>query len=349
MAARPIGIGIIGTGFGLRALLPAFERTGCARVVALSGSSAERAEKLGNPYGIPFVTGDHRAVCEARDVDLVVVASPNDLHLEHVDTALATGKHVYIEKPVGLNAEEARQIEALVGDHGRLVVVGHSLRLDPCVRALRDLVAAGAIGRVYHAAIVQCGSSHAPERRPPDWQRQAERGGGVRLGMGSHMFDVLRFLVGSDALAVTAAAAPTDDVADTYFSAIATYPELTVHLVTTAAAHVPARFDILLHGERGDLTLSINRTLLLHRVGREPEAPVHEHAAASRGTAIFDVALTYLAEAVVDALMEGRTTVDGAATPADAVRCMKELDAALTSIRSGSTVRLEHPVPMAAS
>lgn len=341
MTARPIGVGIIGTGWGVSALLPAFERTGRARVVALAGSSVERAEAVGTPHDIPVLTGDHHVVCEAEEVDLVVVASPNDLHLEHARAALATGKHVYLEKPVGLDAEEAGQIEALVRGHDRLVVVGHSLRLDPCVRALRDLVGAGAIGVPYHASIVQCGSALAPGRRPPDWQLRPERGGGVRLGMGSHMFDAVRFVLDANAVGVTAATAPAGGRADFYFSAFAVYPETAVHLVTTAGAHLQPRFDVVVHGESGDLTLSADRTLLLHRVGREPEAPPHERAAAERGSALFDVAVTYLAEAVIEAIVEGQTAVPDAATPADAVLCMRELDAALASIHSASTVRLD--------
>jgi predicted dehydrogenase len=331
----PIGVGIIGTGFGLRALLPAFERTGRARVVALAGSTAARAAELGAPHGIPLLTGDVHELCAAPAVDLVVVASPNDLHVEHAEAALGAGKHLYLEKPAGVNAVETRRFAALALEADRLVVLGHSLRLDPRVRRLRDLIAAGSIGPVSLVSMVQCGSSLVRERRSPGWQLRQERGGGVRLGTGSHMFDLVRFLLGENAESVSAATVSIDGGADTCFSALVRYPGFVADLVTNAAAHVQPRFDVVVHGDRGDLTLAADRTLLLHRAGEHPEDVGSDCDAGDRGTGLFDVALTYLVDAVVAALVEGRTEIDGIATPADAVRCLEELDAALLSSNTG--------------
>ena len=179
---RPmIGVGVIGTGFGLPAVKPALERTGGARVVAVCGSSQTRAEELGAMHGIATRTNDPKKLAESEGVHLVVVASPNDLHLEHARTVLEAGKHLWLEKPVGLDAREARDLAALAAASDALMssTIPCGSTLDPVDRIV---LAGGAIGRPYFATVRQLSSALACPARPRTWQHEHARGGGVRLG-----------------------------------------------------------------------------------------------------------------------------------------------------------------------
>src|SRR5450432_1838044 len=108
--ARTVGVGMIGTGIGIRSILPGLRRTGRAEIVGLSARSQARAEETGGPLGIPLLTDDYLSLCEDDRVELIVVASPNALHVEHARAALTTGKHVYLEKPTGVDEAQALAI-----------------------------------------------------------------------------------------------------------------------------------------------------------------------------------------------------------------------------------------------
>jgi predicted dehydrogenase len=355
--AQRVGVGIIGTGVGVRTILPGFRRTGRAEVVALSGRSQARAEEVGGSLGIPLLTGDYLSVCNDDRVDLICVTSPNDLHLEHARAALSTGKHVYLEKPTGIDASQAQEIAELARSRRRLVVVGHQLRFNPYLRALRDTIDSGVVGRIYHLSIAQHGSGFASLNREWTWEFDTNRGGGVRLAMGSHMVDLARYWLGAEAEAVAAEMDPVHSVrtpeggeprecrASNFFEATVTFPETAVHMSTTAAAHAAQRFDVVSYGEQGDLTFDLSSNLLLHRLGYDPvpvlDAEVdaeYRHRAAS---SIFSVSFTYFAEEIVDAVLADRVDVPGAATVDDAVRCMEVLDAALVSGDKGGRELLQ--------
>jgi predicted dehydrogenase len=354
---RPVGVGIIGTGVGVRTILPGMRRTGRAEVVALSGRSQARVEEVGGPLGIPLLTSDYHRVCEDDRVDLICVASPNDLHMEHARAALSTGRHVYLEKPMGINAAEARAIAELARSEGRLVVVGHQLRFNPYLRAMRDAIASGAVGRVYHLSIAQHGSGFSNPSRKWTWEFDVERGGGVRLAMGSHMVDLGRFFLGNDAQAIAAELDPVFSVrtpeggeprecrSSNFFGAVVTFPATAVHMSTTAAAHAAPRFDIVAYGEEGDLTFDLSRTLLLHRLGTDPvpmlAAEVDAEYRHRQASSIFSTSFSYFADEIVDVILANKSELPDAATVDDAVRCMEVLDAALLSATHGSRELLQ--------
>lgn len=351
-----IGVGIIGTGVGVRTLLPGFRRTGRARIVALSGSSEARTAEVGSALEIPRLTGDFRSVCEAPEVDLICVASPNEFHLEHASFALSTDKHVYIEKPTGVDAVEARAVAAAANSKARLVVVGHQLRFNPYLRRMRDMIASGTIGRIYHLAIAQCGSGFTDVNRKWTWEFDASRGGGVRLAMGSHLVDLANFLLDQTPSAVAAALDPVhltrtpeggearECHAANYFSALLTYPATTAHVSTTAAAHGVPRFDVVAYGDLADLTFDLDRKLLLHRFGEAAQVAVDKAVDAEyadrQASSIFSTSFTYLADEIVNAILRGGIEIAGAATLEEAARYMIALDAARESHTAGSRVLL---------
>lgn len=348
-------VGIIGTGVGVRTLLPGFRRTGLAEIVALSGSSADRAHEVGGSLGINLLTGDFQEICDSAEVDLICVASPNDLHREHALAALSSGKHVYLEKPTGTDRSQAEEI-ASSAPADRIVTVGHQLRFNPYLRELGRLVRSGAIGDVYHLEIAQHGSGFANPKRAWTWEFEPDRGGGVRLAMGSHLVDYANFVLQKPVLAVSATMDPVHRfrqpsgsgervcTASNFFGASLTYAGTNVHVTTTAASHSAPRFDITAYGTKGDLTFDLISKLKLHRVEEDPQVVLpsdvdleYEMRSAS---SIFSTSFTYFADAIVEAFNQNQTSIPGAATVETAVDCMRVLDAAEESSNLGTRPQL---------
>lgn len=96
-----IGIGIIGTGIGLRQVAPEFFINRSAKLVAVCGSSIERAKEHCADFDVDLITDDYKAVCDNSDVDIICVTTPNEFHIEHMTYALNTDKHVFQKSLLG--------------------------------------------------------------------------------------------------------------------------------------------------------------------------------------------------------------------------------------------------------
>jgi predicted dehydrogenase len=95
------------------------------------------------------VVADYRALLEA-DIDCVVVATPIHTHYDLARDALLAGKHVLVEKPLSRSVAQALDLTRLAEDQKRVLMVGHTFVYNPAVRALRKIVNAGGLGRIYY-------------------------------------------------------------------------------------------------------------------------------------------------------------------------------------------------------
>jgi predicted dehydrogenase len=127
----------------------------------------------------------------------VSIAAPNFLHRE-IGLAMAeAGKHIWIEKPVGLSAEDARAVSDAVTKAGVQGTVGFNYRNAPAVAAARELIASGEIGTVTHVRIRLFSDYAAHPEGALTWRYERERGGSGVLGdLASHGVDLARFLLG---------------------------------------------------------------------------------------------------------------------------------------------------------
>lgn len=130
------------------------------------------------------------------DIDAVIVGTPNALHAGQAIAALNAGIHVLLEKPMALNATEARAILAASESATALLQVAHCLRFIPDLPALRDRIAAGAIGPVVRTH----GYGVHAKWGPGGWFTQRElAGGGALADMGLHAIDAVRYILGDPA------------------------------------------------------------------------------------------------------------------------------------------------------
>jgi predicted dehydrogenase len=129
----------------------------------------------------------------AHDVDLVVIATPNDTHALLAGAALAAGKHVVVDKPFTVTLDEARHVARLAERSGRLLSVFQNRRWDADFLAVQELVHAGTLGRLVHY------ESHIDRFRPqvrPRWREQAGPGSGLWYDLGPHLVDQALVLFG---------------------------------------------------------------------------------------------------------------------------------------------------------
>jgi len=206
-----------------------------------------------------------------RDVQAVILATPHTKHPEQVKAAAAAGKHIYCEKPFALSKAEAQAMLDAVKRGGVLIAVGHHFRLMPSVRALAELKAKGAFGTIMHA---EGNYSHDWLASYPadSWRMAAEesRAGGM-TGMGIHVLDCFRDLVGpmKRISALTKTRALKVPAGDTTAALIEFANGATGTLGTTIKT--PFRWRLAIFGENcWAESVSETRAIVRH-AGQEPE------------------------------------------------------------------------------
>lgn len=199
----PLGVAIIGTGF-IGAVHARSARLAGGRLVGVAASTPERSEAARRRLGAERA-GSIDELVTAADVDVVHVATPNNLHEGVAIAALNAGKHVVLEKPVALTAEGAAAVAAAAVASGRIVTVPFVYRFHPLVRQMQAMVAAGDIGeiRLFHGSYQQDWMSEVTD---DSWRAVAELGGASRAfaDIGSHWVDLAEFVSGQRITAVQA-------------------------------------------------------------------------------------------------------------------------------------------------
>ena len=206
--ATPLGrtsVGLIGAGnFATRTLLPALREDGVRLHTSASGngtSAAIAAEK----FGFERATTDLDAVFDAPDIDAVFVLTRHDSHADLAVRALRSGKHAFVEKPLGLTEEEVARVEDAARESGRMLMVGFNRRFAPLTRELQSRLACRA-GPLATVITVNAGAI------PRDhWTQDAEQGGGRIVGEACHFIDLARALTGSPIVSLGSAVARTRD------------------------------------------------------------------------------------------------------------------------------------------
>jgi predicted dehydrogenase len=251
MDGRILKVGLVGYGFAGRTFhAPVVAGIPGLRLTAVASSNS--AKVLADwPHAAVEPTPE--ALFARADIDLVVIATPNDTHHPLAKAALHAGKHVVVDKPFTLTVEEAEELAALAEVRQRVLSVYQNRRFDADYLTLSRIIASGELGRLVFFA------SHFDRYRPQvlkRWRDEAGPGGGIWLDLGSHLMDQAVQLFGvPDAIAADMAPIRDGAVVEDYFHVQLRYAQgphdgLRVLLhATTLAADAAPRF--LLHGTRG--------------------------------------------------------------------------------------------------
>jgi len=275
--------------------------------------------------------------------------------------ALDKGKHVLAEKPLAMTREQIVELIRASQGTTRLAIVDHQLRFNPYLRAIRDHLASGDIGRPYYLRLHQQGIGFSDTSAPWSWSFDAALGGGVRLAMASHLLDLVNFFVGPlevhsvfggmDAVIdrrQDSAGDKVDVLASSFFSCeLAAANRLRVHLSATAAAFSEPRFDCEVFGTDGELRFGLSQKLwgsLRASRGKPAEIPVagvFSDEAANR-VSIFSGSFRYFAPLIIAAIRSGeRAAVRDASSFPDALWTHVLLEAIRESSLTGASVSLK--------
>jgi len=200
--------GVIGTGFIAPVHIEALKRLG-VQVTAVCGSN-EGAGAVAERWGIPEVYGhyDYRAMVRSANVDVVHITSPNRVHVEQSLAALAAGKHVVCEKPLGMTTAETARVVSAVGPPGKrglVFAVNYMCRFFPAILQMRAMVQRGELGRILHAQ-GHFFQDWLLKETDYNWRLLASEGGKLRAvgDIGTHWMDALSFIFGARARRVFA-------------------------------------------------------------------------------------------------------------------------------------------------
>jgi predicted dehydrogenase len=183
-------------------------------------------------------------------VDLVVIATPNELHAPQAHQTLDAGKHVVVDKPFTLTVDEARSVISHAKDANRLLSVFHNRRWDADFLTLQRLIGEGTLGRVRQF------TSHYDRFRPTVRDRWRERdvpGAGTWYDLAPHLIDQALVLFGApESIAADIQKQRDGAKAPDYFHAVLSYPDIRVILHSSCLV-ADSRFRFAAHGTRGSL------------------------------------------------------------------------------------------------
>jgi predicted dehydrogenase len=194
---------------------------GRGEVVAIASRDGAAAEAVANALAIPRAHGSYEALIADPEVDALYIPLPNHLHREWAIEAMRAGKHVLCEKPLALTSGQAQEMVDAAASAGVLLMEAFMYRLHPSWVAVRELLAAGRIGRLQ---TVQSWFSYYNDD-PRNIRNSAEAGGGALMDIGCYSVNLSRMLFGAEPERVEAAMVRDPDLGvDTLTSGLLVFP-----------------------------------------------------------------------------------------------------------------------------
>src|SRR5437899_1539512 len=193
-------VGIIGVsaqrGWAATAHIPALRALPNYEVRALSAHSAESARAAGEVFGVSAVFADHEQLVTQPDIDVVTVTVRVPHHRELVTAALAAGKAVYCEWPLGRDLGDARAMAALAAGQGVRTAVGLQARQAPAIAFVQELLGDGYAGEVLSTTMVGLSVPGGVVGQPNAYMLDQANGANVLTIAAGHSLDILTHVMG---------------------------------------------------------------------------------------------------------------------------------------------------------
>lgn len=356
-----VRVGLIGTsGWVEQMYVPSLASHPAAKVVAVCGRNAERAETIAAMLGGATVFADWRAMIAAGGLDAVIIVVPDDLHPAMAEAAAAAGLHVMCEKPLANSLPEALAMEQAVRAAEVVNLVLFTWRWQPHWRYVKHLVDTGYVGKLLRARLSFF--ENIAFAKGYKWRFDGRRGSGTAGDLGSHMIDMAQWLTGADVTAVSAdfrtfadqsdeADPPPLPVSDSCFIALGMASGAQVMVDVSSMSFMADRdclVTVELHGDRGTIEGShrflgaeVGVTLRGARVGEasfsDLVVPPEYYEGGVDPIETFDPYVKQSAgvRAFIDAIVEGRP-----ASPdfTDGLQVQRVLEAVKVSAAEGRRV-----------
>ncbi|MFN2393481.1 MAG: Gfo/Idh/MocA family protein [Pyrinomonadaceae bacterium] len=357
-----IRIGIIGTGFARKVQIPAFLQCDDVEIVSISSGRRENAENAAREFNIAHFTNDWRETVERKDVDLICITTPPNLHKEMALFALERRKHVLCEKPMAMSATQACEMTEKAKEKQVLALTDFELRfLHGRLKAF-EMIRNGEIGKIRHA---KC-NFRAPHRgntdAPWDWWSDEKSGGGALGAIGSHQIDSLFWFLKTqisdvfcqlqthvrerrDQKTGDMRAVSSDDESNLIVRfADSDFTENATGTISVSMTEFPAYQNRMeLFGTKSSLRIEHRGELFFGRPDEKDWQPLEvDLGKAVKGVPDtgFSRGFVNFAPKIVEAVREGKTEIVHAATFEDGLKVQKVLDAARKSDETGAVVKL---------
>ncbi len=314
--------GILSTAdIGRKKVIPGIQAAARSTVVAIASRDVARAQEAATALGIPRVHGSYEALLDDPEVDAVYIPVPNHLHATWTIAAARAGKHVLCEKPLAMTALDAERMVDACASAGVVLMEAFMYRHHPSWVAVRELVAAGRIGRLV---AVQSWFSYFNDDAA-NIRNIREYGGGALFDIGCYNVNLSRMLFDAEPRRVEASIVrdPASGV-DVMTSGLLEFDEGVATFTCTTRAEDDQRVHI--YGTEGRISLDIPFnippdlpvSIRLARGGDPPVAPAIE-------TMIFDAADQYAVQAghFAAAVLDGRPVP---VPPSDAVANLRVIE-----------------------
>lgn len=194
---KKIQIGILGLGnIAIKIYLPKLQQIENISVLAICDTIPEKAQKLAQENQIPYYFNNPQDLFRLPELDAVIICTPNYTHFSLVTQALIANKHVICEKPLTVNSQEAQKILELARKQNKTVLVSLTNRFRPEVVKLRSLIEEETLGDIYSFKIGWLRRRGIPG--VGSWfTSKHQAGGGVLVDLGSHLLDLVLWLLPS--------------------------------------------------------------------------------------------------------------------------------------------------------
>ncbi|MDR3637546.1 MAG: Gfo/Idh/MocA family oxidoreductase [Isosphaeraceae bacterium] len=330
MAGTELRMGIVGCGYAARIHLDRLLALKGVRVVGCADSDRAAAEALttqvGEAGGQAIAFTDHRELLRQAAPQALAIFTPHIAHYRPAMDALQAGCHVFVEKPLSTNLQEAVDIVGLARARGLKVGVGHQYRLRPSLVEARRRLAAGAIGpvRLVTATLaLPWLETHSGTENSWRFDPKAA-GGGILADAGDHLIDALLWTTGQTAVEVSAVQSRHESGLDLVTAAAIRLVDGTPATLAVSGVSAGSLFELNYFGEHGRLRIT-------------DQALLEEHD----GQAVETVAAAEPAESIDGNFVAALQGTAALCCPADeALDTVRLLEAIARSVTTAQTVRL---------
>lgn len=202
MSDRELRFGVIGLGRAGSGMLAALAVHPSIKVTAAADLHRQHLDKFQADFGGEVFT-DVAELCKSPNVDVVYIATPHQMHVEHMELASQHGKHAIVEKPMALTLEDCEAMTRAATKGGVQMVIGHTASFNPTIQKMRNIVASGEAGRLGLISATAYTDFLYRPRRPEELVTSL--GGGIMYNQVPHQVDAARYIAGGMARSVRAA------------------------------------------------------------------------------------------------------------------------------------------------
>ena len=328
------GWGLIGTGrIADDRVLPAINAYEGNRLIGVVSRSQERANTFAKKFNAKHAYTSYDDLLKNPEVTVIAIHTPNSQHAEQAIAAARAGKHVFCDKPMATSAVDAERIVRECEKAGVTLGVNFHNRQMPCFIETRRVVQSGEIGKVLMVQLEASAGVGAASVAATWRQDPAQAGLGTSMNVGTHVYDILRFLLGSEIVQVSAMFDTAPHVMETTSLTTFRFANGALAQVNVNQSTPNPHNDFVIYGSKGRIT---GRGLTRSREGGEMHVHLNDGTTRSQKYP----AINAHEACVVDfskALLEGQVP---AATGFDGLRSVQLTDAMGKSAWEGVHVRL---------